>query len=254
MDKRTIRYSAKRAYFGKLTGAGLAAAYGQFKHTHDWDKPVTSANVTVGHIDGTVICRALWYEMSYNPIRFGQVSPFSLNRKDVMFRFCDHPVPEDTPGHEILEKLRHKMIAFMTLNGRNIGQWHDVVEAPHGVVRISLVDGHSDDNYKVLTKLREMIRIVVSQNLKDSKLKSYGPAMQAVICERHPNGIRGDNHFVSSTPKPVYSEAFDDRLLDAEDSAQITAETGQYRPVEQYEQAVEDLKFFKGTSIKQKTK
>ena len=104
--REIVKYSAQRAYIGKLTGAGLAGAYGQFKHTQDWDKPITSANVVVGHIDGGVICRALWYEMSYNPARFGKVSPFTYKGREDIYHFCRVGVPENFPGYEIIEKIQ----------------------------------------------------------------------------------------------------------------------------------------------------
>ena len=126
MDKKTrqkifskrevVKYSANRAYFGKMTGAGLAKAYGLFKHTQDWDKPVTSATVLVGKIDGGVICRALWNEMSYNPLRFGNVSPFLYKGKEDIYHFCRNGVPETFPGFEFIEKIRHKMTSSFILH------------------------------------------------------------------------------------------------------------------------------------------
>lgn len=258
MDKKTkqkvfskrelIKYSPQRAYFGKLTGAALATAYGQFRQSQDWEKPITSARISVGKISGGVICHALWNEMSYNPARFGKVSPFMYNGKEDIYHFCRNGVPENFPGFEIVEKLRHKMIDFMMLNGRDKGSWYDNIDTQNGYVIIRLINGHSDDNYKVLTLLREMIRIVISQNLEDFNRKSYRIQMLKVIDSRHPNGVRGNN--LTTTQKPTVSafpremtqaEKEEERLDGAEAQAQITLDNYKYVPLDQYTQACEDL-------------
>ena len=260
MDKKTkqkifskrevVKYSATRAYFGKLTGANLASAYGQFKHSQDWDKPITSAKVLVGQIDGGVICRALWHEMSYNPARFGKVSPFLHNGVENIYHFCRNGVPEGFPGFEIIEKIRHKMIDFMMLNGRKKGMWYDVIDTQNGMVTINLIDGHSDDNYKVLTTLREMIRFITNQNLQDFNRKSYRVQMLNVIAKRHPNGMRDNkpieyNQKINYTPVSMMQpETDEDRMDKAAEAAQITADNCKYVPADQYEQAKSDLARF----------
>ena len=268
MDKKTrekilakrelIKYSANRAYFGKLTGAGLSDAYAQFKHSQDWPKPITSANVVAGKIDGTVICRALWHEMSYNPLRFGKVSPFLHNGREDIYHFCRAGVSETFPAFHIVEKLRHKMIGFMMLNGRSRGQWYDKIDTHDGRVTIKLVDGHSDDMYKLLSMLREMIRIITSQNLEDFKRKNYCTQMLTVISKRHPNGSRDDvAAVVKKLEQPVMrdstpEELAEDRMDKAEESAQITASNRKYVPFNQYKQARSDLAGFANIRNKQK--
>lgn len=271
MDKKTrnaifskrevVKYNASRAYFGKLTASGLANAYGLFKHSQDWDKPITSATVPVGKIDGGVVCRALWYEMSYNPARFGKVSPFVYKGREDVYHFCRCGVPETFQGAEIIEKIRHKMIDFMVLNGKSKGQWYDVVNAKDGLVTISFVDGHSDDNYKVLSLLREMIRIITNQNLEDFKRKQYRNQMLTVINKRHPNGIRNEKSVVCPVIKsPDYpvkmtpEEIEEDRLDKAEESARITAENRKYVPRQQYNQARADLTSFANIRANRKVK
>ncbi len=271
MDKKTkqkifskrdvVKYNVNRAYFGKLTGVGLASAYGQFKHTQDWDNPITKSNVIVGKIDGVVICRALWNEMSYNPMRFGKVSPFMHNGVENIYHFCRNGVSEDFPGFEIIEKIRHKMIDFMMLNGRKVGHWYDVIDTRDGVVTIQLVNGHSDDNYKVLSSLREMIRFVTNTNLEDFKRKSYRAQMLTVIDKRHPNGVRGNNsgvyldNNVPNGPIPMTPEEVEeDRLDKAEENALITAENRKYVPLQQYNQARADLKDLAAMRVKKNEK
>lgn len=241
--REVIKYSANRAYFGKLTGIGLADAYAQFKHSQDWDKPITKAKVKVGKIDGVVICHALWNEMSYNPLRFGKESPFMYKGREDIYHFCREGVPADFPGFKVIEKIHHKMIDFMMLNGRKLGKWYDIIDTENGSVTIKFVDGHSDDNYKVLSMLREMIRFVTNQNTEDFKHKAYRDQMLTVINKRHPNGIR-DNKPVVQLQKLIedtdsYSE--EDRLDKAEESAQITLDNQKYVPEAQFEQAENDI-------------
>ena len=273
MDKKTkqkissrreaLKYSAERAYFGKLTGKGLSSAYGMFKHTQDWDKPITSSRVVVGHIDGGVICRALWNEMSYNPVRFGVVSPFVYKGREDIYHFCRSDFSSDTPGFEVIEKIRHKLIDFMMLNGKAQGQWCDKIDAKSGIVTIQLVDGHSDDKYKSLSMLREMIRIVASQNLEDFKHKPYRTQMLKVINSRHPHGVRANGvdesdkklQNMQSVPLSLMEEeTAEDRLDRFEETAQINVETSQYRPYDQRAQGIADLELVAMTKLKQNTK
>ena len=238
-----VKYNVKRPYFGKLTAEKLDAAYGLFKHTQDWDKPIVRAHLNIGHIDGVVICRALWNEMSYNPLRFGTKSPFLHNGVENIYHFCRNGVPEDFPAYKIVERIRHKMIAFMMLNGRaNNNQWRDNIDTYYGRITIRFVHGHSDANYKLLSMLREMIRSVASQNLKDFGRKAYRTEMIKVIMARHPNGVRdGTLPMVSKPREMLDAEMVEDRMDDAEDSARITAENCKYVPEEQYSQACADL-------------
>lgn len=201
--RKVIKYSVARPYFDEFAAVNLDSAFGKFKQSKDWEKPVKSESVQVGHIDGGVICRALWNEMSYNPKRFGKVSPFLHNGKENIYRFCDKPVPETTPAFELVETLRAKLVDFMTLNALPNGQWNDVVKAYNGLVYTTYVNGHSDNTYKKLTLLREMIHLIASQNMKDWKLKAYRTEMIKVIETRHPNGIRFNTPFVA---KPIVQE------------------------------------------------
>ena len=258
MDKKTrqkifakrelIKYSANRAYFGKLTGTGLADAYGLFKHTQEWDEPITSATDEVGKIENEVICRALWHEMSYNPARFGKVSPFLHNGKESVYRFCDKPVSQDIPGFNVLEKLRSRIIQFMDLNKLPNGAWNADIKDTDGKICISYIDGHSDNNYKKLSLLQQMIRLVISQNLEDFNRKQYRMQMLNVIAKRHPNGVRdgvkADKKVVLPTEPVVMSaeEIAEDRMDRELESAQITLENKKYVSQAQFEQAQDDIK------------
>ena len=215
--RKVVKYNRGRAYFDKFTAAGLDAAFGLFRHTRDWDKPITQASVNVGKIDGVVICRALWYEMSYNPVRFGTVSPFLHKGKESIYRFCDSDIPQNAPGFKLLEKLHGEMIHFMTLNQNPNGGWNATVNTnDQGMVQIKLVDGCADKNYEMLSSLRKMIHWIATQNLKDFDRKSYRTEMLKVISERHPNGIRNNVTHNTYTPKPVQPTIIENTFEDAE--------------------------------------
>ncbi len=243
-----LKYNVNRAYFGKLTGAALVDAYAVFKHSQKWDNPIRSANVLVGNIDGGVICRALWYEMSYNPMRFGNVSPFKYDGDENIFRFCRGVGSQTFSAPEILEKIRCKLIGFMMLNSKNGGQWYDKIDAQDEKIAIKFVDGHSDDNYKKLSLLRESIKIITAQNMADFKISSYRVQMLNVIATRHPNGNRDAERAQSYTPKTVNwwdmgpEELEEERVDKALESAQITMDNRKYVPYRQYSQARADIK------------
>lgn len=254
--REVLRYEPKRAYFDKFTTENLSVAYGQFKHTQSWDKPVLRTTVRVGKVDGGVICRALWNEMSYNPLRFGNVSPFIHNGTENIYHFCRCGVPEDSPCYKVMEKVRYELIDFMALNGRAKNQWYDNIDTENGMVVLTFVDGHSDDKYKMLSKLREAIKLITRQNVEDFKDKAHYAEMLKVIYVRHPNGIRKAKDAIVKQqyglPKEITpeEELKEDRLDKAEESAQITLDNGSYVPTEQYEQALEYMNSMKNTKTK----
>jgi len=249
MMREVLEYNADRAYFGELTGTSLGEAYRIFKKTHDWEKPVIKTTVRVGEIDGTVICRTLWNEMSYNPLRFGHVSPFAHNGNESIYHFCSKDLPEDIPAFKTLFDVHYNLREFMFLNANpTTKQWQDKVTTDAGMVDITLINGHSDDKYKMLSALRETVRCVISQNLKDLKRKPYRIEMAKVIQSRHPDGTRGMSVAADLkradaiiAMKQAEKELAADRLDCAEENAQITADNARYFSTDQYEQAKEDL-------------
>ena len=143
------------------------------------------------------------------------------------------------------------MIGFMKLNALPNGQWNDVINTANGYVNIKFVDGHSDTNYKILSKLREIMRLVTTQNTKDFDRKKYRTEMLRVIDSRHPNGIRYNNAVSNvPTPRPLTpEEAAEDRMDKAEENAQITAENYRYFSSKDYKQALQDLRAIRAERI-----
>ena len=247
-----LRYDVNRAYMGELTGAELNGAFELFVRSRDWDKPIISTTIHTGYIDGSIICRAVWHEMSYNPKRFGTVSPFLHNGKESIYHFCQdsYEIPLDTPGYPIVADLRQKMRNFLFYNKLENGSWYDVVDDSKGNMVVRCVNGASDNKYKMLATLRDMIHLVASQNLKDVNIAAYRNEMKPIIDARHPNGIRAkkepycvDKILEEKKREREFQQARQERLDDAQDSALITTDirTRSSVPPEQYAQAVEDL-------------
>ena len=116
--KKILAYNIRRAYIGRLTAENLGNAFALIKRSRDWDNPVSQCNLAVGNINGDVICNALWYEMSYNPGRFGDVSPFVFNGRNSIYRFCDKPYGGNLSGKaaDVIASIRHHLIEYMNLN------------------------------------------------------------------------------------------------------------------------------------------
>ena len=258
---RILKFNTARKYFGEFTGNDLNMAYKIFKHTQDWNKPMVNAQVRVGYIDGPMICRVLWNEMSYNPVRFGTTSPFLYNGQEKIFRFWQKNLTPDMPGYEALVKVQQHLNDFLMFNRLPNGQYYDVVNPKYGILITQFVDGHSDNNYKKMAALREALKVITEQNEKDFEDEKYRNEMFRVISERHPNGIRSNTFVINTIPKDVPTprpltpeEAAEDRLDKAEENARITADTYKYRPSKDYKQALSDLKTFRDMRNNQKEK
>ena len=245
-----LRYNANRAYMGDLTGAELNGAFELFVRSRDWEKPIISTTIHTGYIDGTIICRAVWHEMSYNPKRFGTVSPFLHNGRENIYHFCQdsYEIPLDTPGYPIVVEIRKRMRNFLFYNKLENGSWYDVVDSSKGNMVVRFVSGASDNKYKMLATLRDMIHLVASQNSKDVNIAAYRNEMKPIIDARHPNGVRAkkepfcaDAILASEKQTRELQQAHQERMDDAEDNAQITAENRNYVSPDQYDQAVQDL-------------
>ena len=268
MDSRDInvmrsilRYDVNRAYIGDFTGAQLKDAYKDFIDSKDGDDPQIRTEIHTGYIDGPMICRAVWNEMSYNPKRFGNVSPFLHNGKEDIFYFCSgkNKIPQDIPGYKTVIQIRHKMYKFLDYNKFENGQWCDVIDQAKGNMFVSFVSGCSDKKYKMLATLRDMMRVVISQNLQDLNRVSYRKEMEPVIMARHPNGIRAkktpyciDEILADKARRCEEEQARQERMDDAEDNAMITADarTQHCVPIAQYVQAVQDLEQIKESNTR----
>lgn len=258
-----LKYSPRRAYFGNFVPQKMYDSYSKFKRTEKWNDPVTQDVVEIGNITGDVICRALWEQASYNPKRFGVVSPFMHNgRADIKY-FYNNGVPSNFPGYDVWNQVREIMIEFMNLNDDPHCEDNGAIDTNRGLVRIKLINGFTNINYQKLSKLTEMIRKIISQNLQDLQRKPYREEMLGVVLKRRPD-LRDQVREIME-PKPAsvivdveepvsykLSPVEEERLDDAAESAQITLDNRKYVPVDQYEQALADIKVMNGIKVQNK--
>lgn len=176
-----LEYDASRKYFGDFTYNMLYEVYHMFKHSQKHDKPITAQRIKVGHIDGEVICRALLKQMSYNPKRFGTVSPFRHNGRENIFRFCDTELSTSAPGYDVLVEVQKLLRKFLFSNSKSNRQWFDEIRTGDGYLTISFDNMYSDKNYKKLTMLRDALQKIINQNVADFNLPEYRAEMVRVI-------------------------------------------------------------------------
>ena len=238
---RFIKYSASRRYFGSLKFRELYDAHHDFRHTQDHDKPVTTESIYVGNIDGTVICKALLREMSYNPKRFGKKSPFFYNGYENIYYFCRNELPTDTPGYAVLCKVREFLIKFMNANHLPNGAWGDKIKTNHGYLTLQFVSKKEDANYTKLTLLRDALRQITEQNRLDFNDPEYRHEMISAVTARWAANNKKPEPKLQTLCEMTAEEKEEDRLDKAEENAQITADTAQYRYAAQIEQAQKDL-------------
>lgn len=242
--KNILKYDTMRPYIGEMTAANLHNAYSIVKRSCDWNKPHPYVNVKIGTINGNVICNALWYEMSYNPVRFGVVSPFVAGGRNNIYHFCKTHVDNTLPAFDVLAKIRHNLVCFMNLNTNASGGWNDVVYAPGGIAPVGInEDGYADDVYKMLANLRACIKEIARQNITDfdKKRGPYRNAIIDVVSRRHPDGLRGISqrpnacHVPAQTMDMEYDK--NDYLDKIQESLEITLDNAKYISSDMYEQA-----------------
>lgn len=258
-----LEYNINRPYMGEFRPCDLTDAYGRIKASRDWDKPLSCVDIKVGKINGDIICGALWYEMSYNPVRFGTTSPFYFNDRNSIYRFCEKSYKKN-PGDklsQILVDIRYHLIEYLNLNALPNGAWHDAINTRFGRVSIGLrSDGHSNSMYKRLAHLRETIKLIARQNVYDFKKKRgpYRAEIMRMVAERHPDGERipilaprvtqrQQLKNVSSYSSSEMNMEFDaqDRIDNMLDSAQITIDNQAYVSADTYAQALYDIENIK---------
>lgn len=246
--KRVLEYNPSRPYIGAMTADALHNAYALVKVSRTWDTPQSYVNVKIGTINGDVICRALWNEMSYNPVRFGTFSPFEFGGRNSIYRFCKTNLNEAAGNFEILMEIRHHLIEFMSLNADARGAWQDVIYAPGGTIPVGITeDGYSDRAYKMLAHLRAGVKAVAKQNVADFKRKRgpYRDEIIRVVNLRHPDGVRPIIPLKKAplrTPPQEMQMTYDneDYLDKIQESLEITLANAAYVSPAMYEQAMRD--------------
>lgn len=186
--KQIIQYNAKRMYFGEWHPSRIDAV---FRDTAGGTRP---EELFIGNLTEDIICNVLWYEMSYNPLRFGSFSPFKKDGKNSILHFLDtyrKLAPREPDG-----LLAHGVITLVWQIDDFIKNLKkaDLYEgfAKNGKLPQILSILGADENYYVLTMLRKAIHTIAKQNGADLKNPVYREQIEKIAAQRHPSGKRSD--------------------------------------------------------------
>jgi len=173
--KSVIKYSAYTRYFGHMSGADLNRAYNKFHMTEFND----GTSIIVGNsIGNDMICRVLWKQMSYNPVRFGTVSPFG-NPPNV-YKFVRNGVPQTHPGYDVLQSVRGILWDYLRLNAQPNGRWDAEIPTVNGMIYV--MDA-TDRKYRALCCLRKCVKTIANQNMHDYQIAEYRDGIIAAVNE-----------------------------------------------------------------------
>lgn len=187
--KQILEYNIDRIYFGQLNTKSLYNALDRVKNNANEN----FTYINIGRITNKTICTILWREMSYNPMRFGDESPFKHNGKNNLFHFCKTPGKyKSIDTEKIMNDIRWHIKEFLKLNSVN-NSWTNSISAPDGLVRIGVDEfGNPDKTYSMLMHLCTCIQIIARQNIADFKNKKnvWRNCIIANAAKRHPTGFR----------------------------------------------------------------
>jgi hypothetical protein len=191
--KQIIQYKASRMYFGEWQPSRIDDA---FRDTSGGTQP---EELFIGELTEDIICDVLWYEMSYNPLRFGSFSPFKKDGKNSILHFLDtyrKLAPREPDG-----LLAHGVITLVWQIDDFIKNLKkaDLYEgfAKNGKLPPILSILGADENYHVLTTLRKAIHTIAKQNGADLKDPAYREQIEKIAAQRHPTGNRSDISYMS---------------------------------------------------------
>lgn len=191
--KQIIKYSAKRMYFGDWTPETLDNIY--FKTSTN----LKTDYIYIGDLTEDFICDVLWYEMSYNPARFGTKSPFKTNEKNSLLYFLETYrkwAPRSSDGlipHEIMD-LVWQITDFIKSLGK-AKLYDSFIKTGKLPQRLDILC--ADANYHLLSSLRKTIHAIAKQNYKDLQDPDFQEQMFQVIIKRHPTCKRSDISYMA---------------------------------------------------------
>ncbi len=205
--KQIIQYSAKRMYFSNWEPKTLDDIY---RTTSVSLKP---ENMYIGGTTNDTICNALWYEMSYNPVRFGTVSPFQINNKNDIIYFNDtyrKNLSRNTTGllpDEIIT-LTWQINCFVN-NLHKSGLYNTFVKTGTLPQYLSILG--ADTNYHVISSLRRAIHAIAKQNYTDLQDPDYQEQIFYVATRRHPTGKRSDISYMAINTEFSIKQSLSDK-------------------------------------------
>ena len=181
-----IKYDVNRKYFGDWTPDELNATYNS-------PKPV---DFYIGVLSVDKICDALWNEMSYNPERFGTVSPFKFNGKNSLEFFINKEIDLEDNNFAILTNLQAYLSRFWktALQYDKDFMITNRFKSTNILISTKIRPGEKpipSATYTMLGYLRDSIHKIASQNLQDFENKAiYRNQIIETVKEKHPKLFR----------------------------------------------------------------
>ena len=216
--KKVIKYDVSRRYFGDWAPRDLYNCYSTLYRNCEME----SIKLRVGNLSVDDICNALWTEMSYNPVRFGTISPFKFDGRNSLQDFCNMEIDKDLKSAKTLLKLQVGLKEFYRIASDKDKNFAHTNRFNNQVVEIKIYDYSKTQNpdlvrqnakkpapnsgYKMLTELIHCMRAITSQNLADLNRKTYFEPMFEVALTRHQNLVRGTK-YVSFVPYQINANA-----------------------------------------------
>ena len=173
-----IKYNTKRKYFGVWRPQDLYDAY----------KVKSGRPVKIGTLSISNICDTLWNEMSYNPGRFGTISPFDV----WCIKTPESFIKQKFSDKDALYKVQYALSEFLSLvsqydqSFRTNGYLNtDCVIINHVPTFYPTKRPVPNLQYKMLSSLVHCVHLIASQNWNDFKRKKYQNQIINAVQTRH---------------------------------------------------------------------
>ena len=150
-----------------------------------------ASSFDIGGISNDMICNVFWYEMSYNPLRFGTTSPFNVFGVNDILNFDLNEIKWGNAKYK--KHFDYFIKSFRNNIGTNFRDFKSTNKLPDWV----FIYGQIDPGYFLLSDLRRALHVIASQNLHDFRTnKKYAEEIKKVISQRHENNQdRSTNSF-----------------------------------------------------------
>jgi len=190
--KDIIVYDTSRKYFGDWT-------IQDFNKTYFRTEPIS---FYIGILSTDTICDALWKEMSYNPKRFGNMSPFKFAGKNSLYLFITSEINPNSKALNTLSKIQTYLSHFWNLALKYDETFAQTNQFKNKYITIANIPNPTPGkkpipgkNYKMLGYIRNCLHIIASQNITDFGKKQYREEIIKVVKTKHPeiNQQKDDN-------------------------------------------------------------
>lgn len=193
-----IKYDTTRKYFGVWT---IRA----FNKTYVSKDPVS---FNIGMLSVDVICDALWKEMSYNPKRFGYVSPFKFNGQNSIYLFITKEIDQKNHAFTVLSKIQTYLSYFWNLALKYDETFAQKNHFKSAYIQIANIQNKRlggkpipGKNYKMLRYLRYCISEIALQNVNDFKQEPYRSEIIKTVRSKNPELFHNKNEDNSNLQK-----------------------------------------------------